>query len=110
MSYPFDRRHYRLRFPLRERPRLLLDAGEREVVDCSEGGLRYRAARGEAPAPGTPLSGRVRFRRGREVEIVGEVVRVMRGEVAVRFTAAGIPMAVMFDEQRFLRARYPMLP
>jgi hypothetical protein len=108
--YPFQRAYFRIRFPMRERPRLVVDGRELEVVDCSENGLRYRAEPGAVPAWGSEIQGELRFRRGATVEIEGTVVRRQAGEVALRLAETRIPLKIIFDEQRYLRAHYPMWP
>lgn len=108
MSYPFDRAHYRIQYPMRERPELLMEGKRREVIDCSERGLRFTCPGGPFPEPGTMLHGRVRFRRGMETQIQGTVVRIQDEEVALHLTNSEIPLAIIFGEQRYLRAHYPL--
>ena len=106
-EYPYERAHYRLAYPARERPQLLLDDTEVEVVCCSEGGLRFRAPDGPAPEPGTCVQGTLVFRFGGREEVEGAVVRVQDGEVAVHLTERGVPFSRIWEEQRWLRGRYP---
>jgi hypothetical protein len=105
-----ERALYRVQFPVTERPRLITGDRAHEVLDCSEVGIRYRAPSSWEAEVGTPVRGLVRFRRGAEVNVQGFIVRVEDQVIAVRLTEGGIPLAVMLDEQRYLRARYPMLP
>lgn len=105
-SYPHHRKHYRLAFPESERPRLVLADGTRHtVIDCSEGGLRFRVTKGEVPAIGSPVAGELRFRGGRRVAVAGTAVRFMDGEVAVELAEGGISFAVLWAEARRLRRR-----
>jgi hypothetical protein len=107
-KYPYERAHYRLAYPERERPRLLLpDDTEVEVVCCSEGGLRFRAPDGPLPEPGARVRGTLHFQHGAAEEVEGIVVRVQKGEVAVHLTGRGIPFSRMWMEQRWMRGRYP---
>lgn len=106
-KYTFDRAHYRLAYPTRERPRLVLDDAGLEVVDCSEKGLRFRLPDGPAPEVGTAVQGTLVFRRGTTVDVEGEVVRIQDGEAAVHLTERGVPFAQIWSEQRWLRSRYP---
>lgn len=106
-KYPHERAHYRLAYPALERPQLLLDDTEVEVVCCSEGGLRFRAPDGPVPEPGTRVQGTLHFRFGGTEEVEGAVVRVQDGEVAVQLTERGVPFSRIWEEQRWLRGRYP---
>lgn len=106
-GYTFERRHFRILFPLRERPRLVEPDGTRHLVlDCSEGGLRYRPTTGTAPEIGAGVVGTLHFRGGRRVEVRGTIVRVQEdGEVGVELAAGGIPFPAVWAEQRRLRRR-----
>jgi hypothetical protein len=101
-----ERAHYRIIYPLGDRPRLELGGRQHDVVDCSEGGLRFQMTSGAPPELGESVRAVVRFHEGREVEVEGPVVRVQGGHVALRL-ARGIPLAVILAEQRYLRAHYP---
>ena len=79
-----------------------------QVLDCSEVGFRYDCVGFEAPRPGDPVAGRVRFRRGRQFPVSGRVVRVTETQVVVLLDQVRIPLATIYDEQRYLRAHYPM--
>jgi hypothetical protein len=121
MRYRFQRAHFRILYPIQGRPRLILpaeaepdehaetepEAVEFEVIDCSERGVRFRPQTAP-PAVGTEISGRVRFRSGAEVAVEGVVIRIQAGEVAVHLDRRPIPLGVIYDEQRFLRARFPL--
>jgi hypothetical protein len=108
MSYPAEREHYRVVYPLKARPRIVIDGKEYAVVDCSEGGVRYEAKVDAAPDIGAPVVGRIRFRRGTELDVFGRIVRFENGAVALRLDRPGIPMAIILDEQRYLRTNFPM--
>ena len=108
MAYPIDRAHYRILYPLNERPSLRTGDDAYEVIDCSEGGLRYALGDGPSPEVGTELRGTISFRTGDDCEVSGNVVRVQAGGVAVRLIGAGIPLAIILEEQRYLRRNYPM--
>lgn len=105
--YAHERAHYRLAYPVMERPRLLLEDEGLEVVDCSERGLRFRAADGPVPELGTHVQGTLVFRLGETEEVEGAVVRVQAGEAAVHLTVRGVPFSRIWAEQRRLRSRYP---
>jgi hypothetical protein len=101
-----ERAHYRIVYPLRDRPRLELGGRQHEVVDCSGDGLRFQLTGGAPPEPGARVQSVVRFHEGREVAVEGSVVRVQGGHIALRL-ARGIPLAVILAEQRYLLAHYP---
>ena len=105
-----DRRHhYRIIYPQMVQPRFHLEgaADPARVLDCSELGLRYRPVGGARPAIGDHVRGNVHFHPRRHVEVEGEVVRVSREDVALRLLRPGIPMSMMFAEQRHLMRLYP---
>ena len=99
---------YRIPYPQDARPGFTVAGVRYDVIDCSEGGVRYVAPAEGTPELGSEVRGRIRFRRGAEIEVAGTVLRAHDGQVAVRFSGAGIPQAVIFDEQRWLRANFPM--
>src|SRR4051812_2123213 len=76
---------YRVVYPVRERPTLQVGSESFSVMDCSELGLRYQVQEAHLPTLGATVSGILHFRRGAEVPVTGEVVRVESGTVAVWF-------------------------
>jgi hypothetical protein len=105
--YTQERAHFRVKYPIDARPRLIVEGRVYDVIDCSEGGVLYFIKEGPIPEKGSAVRGRIRFKRGEEVEIAGEVVRVQNELVAWRLTEARIPLATIIAEQRYLRAHYP---
>ena len=103
MPRSYERSAYRIPYPFVESPRLIVGTQVLQVVDCSEKGLRFRAAPQEVPEVGTRVQGRLRFPRGAEVVIDGTVVRVKDDEVALHLTDAGVPFRVILQEQIHLR-------
>jgi hypothetical protein len=105
---PSRRAVYRVVYPETERPSLSVESGDHAVLDCSELGLRYEAPEDHFLSVGDRVQGRLRFRRGVELEVQGEVVRVQDGAIAVWFDPASISFGEMIAEQRYLRDRgYP---
>lgn len=102
MVFDNRRQHYRIPFPEDERPRFVVGLAISEVIECSERGLSYHpsAAPGEV---GDEIDGRLRFPRGVELPVRGEVMRVQDDCVSVALKGAGIPFAVIFQEQLHLR-------
>jgi hypothetical protein len=116
MLFSNGRAYYRVVYPERERPTFII-AGRRlsdamPVIDCSERGIRYeipleRLQPDQLPAVDDKIRGRVRFRDGTEIEIEGTVVRVAPPAIALKLQAPGVPLSVIFAEQRYLRTHYP---
>lgn len=108
VSFPYERRVFRIEYPESARPQFTFAAGVASVVDCSEDGFRYLSPTGTYPPVGTIIEGSIRFRgTPGESKVRGAVVRCQGGEVAMHLEAPGVSTAVLFAEQRFLRARYP---
>ena len=102
-----QRTHYRIVYPQQERPSFLSDYGAVPVLDCSEGGLRVELGPGQRrPSLWQHVSGRLVLRDGQEVAVKGNVVRVQGREVCLQLERPGLPLTVIFSEQRFLRTRY----
>jgi c-di-GMP-binding flagellar brake protein YcgR len=98
---PSRRAHYRILYPLAARPKLLIEGYTYEVLDISEGGLRYRTGPHAAPNIGESFRGTVRVRRGEMIHTHGNVVRHANGEVAARLVV-GIPFQTIMEEQRYV--------
>ena len=69
------------------------------VIDCSELGVRYQVPEAHRPSVGATVAGRVRFHRGVEIAVSGEVVRVQDGTVALWFRTEAIPYSEMVAER-----------
>ena len=108
MNFRFERSEYRIPYPPTARPRFIMGREERDVVDCSEKGLRYVGEQGFFPEEGAVVSGKVHLvSGGAPVEVRGVVVRVQNGEVAVHLEKPGIPVQRVFQEQRYLSRHFP---
>jgi hypothetical protein len=108
MSAPYEhsrRAVYRVVYPVTERPSFVLPDESFPVLDCSELGMRYES-RTHRPDLGTTLSGVVRCRRGAEVSVSGEVIRVESGTVAVWFRSRGIPLSDVLAERAYLASAH----
>jgi PilZ domain-containing protein len=95
---------YRVVYPVRERPTFLTKGESFSVLDCSELGMRYQTPDVHRPELGTTIAGHVRFRRGIEVPVTGEVIRTENGTVALWFRAQGIPLTEIMTERRYLES------
>jgi len=106
MKWPHERAYYRIEYPTRERPTLEAHGRVYEVIDICESGVRYRVE-DTRPKPGDSLHAKVRFRRGEEIAVSGEIIRVQDGYAAVRLDPPGVPLRIILEEQKFLLRHYP---
>jgi len=106
MKWPHERAFYRIEYPTRERPLFETDSEVLDVIDACEFGIRIQL-RMARPQKGDPVQGTIRFRRGTEVTVEGVIVRIVDGYAAIELKPPGIPLRVIFDEQKFLLRHYP---
>jgi|SRR5437868_16025 hypothetical protein len=104
MPEPSRREVYRVVYPLVERPTFEVGRYLYEVVDLSERGLRYEVRDRRMPTVGSEVGGRLQFRRGEEVPVVGQVLRAQQGEVVLQLEPP-LPFAEVLAEQRYLRGK-----
>ncbi len=97
---------YRVTYPMRERPVLVLQDAEWPIYDLSETGIRYEVATGDLPEVGEEIYGEVRFQRGDRTLIAGEVLRIEGRRIALRLEPPGVPFRILLEEQQFLRTKY----
>ena len=97
------RQHYRVRYPAAETARFVFGSTISEIFECSERGLRFRAA-GEPLEEGTRVNGRISMRHGKEVRISGTVVWSQDGSVALNLDRLPIPFLAIMREQLYLRS------
>ena len=100
---------YRIQYPLMGRPQLRLPERVLQVLDASEFGLRVEL--GSPPfdvAPGSRVEGKLRLAQGVVCNIRGACARVGDSDFAIVFAEdARLRLPVIFEEQRFLRAKFP---
>ena len=108
MTTQTGRAYFRISYPLAERPQFILGDAVHQVIDCAEAGFRFHMGGFEIPELGTTLGARIRLRRGATVDVRARVVWTSSDEVAVALTDSRIPLAIIYDEQRYLRKHYPM--
>jgi len=104
-----SRRHFRIRYPLRLRPRLEVEGVSAAVIDVSEGGIRIVYQKGMPLLPGDAVACEVKFCCGDGATLSGNVIRVTEQDVAFSL-ARGISFSIIVREQRALRTRqrYPV--
>jgi hypothetical protein len=96
------RKHYRIVYPLTERPSFAHNDSICEVIECSERGLRFRAEERQPPLH-SRVAGRLALRHGLEIEVSGMVVRKSEGGVALHLDLQPIPFVAVMREQLYLR-------
>jgi PilZ domain len=103
VQYRFERAYYRVWYPLRLRPTLLIGAERFNVVDVSERGLRF-VAMSQGPMLGTGVVARLFLPEVDPIEVEGIVVRRDARHAALSLVR-GIPFHVILDQQRLLHQR-----
>jgi PilZ domain len=105
------RAHYRVEYPVHDRPGFTAGALRGSVTDCSETGVRVLfpadLAQDATVLVGHRMSATIRFARGEVAEVEGEVVRYDGRNLSLRLDAAKLPFGLIIKEQWWLRARYP---
>ena len=110
MTAPDERRwHYRVEYPERAMPVVDTRDGPARMLDVSEAGLRYELPIGAPPPEADEeFTAVLRFHDARKVEVRVVITRVSGRRVSARIAAPGIPLNVMFAEQRWLMRHYPL--
>ena len=98
------RSHFRVVYPIEERPTFNVGRFFHEVVDLSEKGLRYEVRDRRVPTVGTKVSGTLAFKRGHELTINGEVLRA-RGGLVVIILEPALDFGEVLAEQQYLRGK-----
>ncbi len=102
MPYDRDREHFRIPYPMAARPTFRLVGQSFEVVDVSEGGLKFLVGEADPPPVGEMLSGALTLVRGDTVVVTGRVLRVAEGLVVLQLETY-LPFRLILEEQRYLR-------
>jgi hypothetical protein len=96
------REFYRVEYPIRLRPTIVLAGRTHRVLDLSETGLRYLLGGAEPPHEGVEVEGEVCFDDGERCTIRGVRLR-LEGETCALQLVVGMPLARVIAEQRLLR-------
>jgi hypothetical protein len=105
MTEASRRAHFRIVYPLVERPAFEVGRFVYEVIDCSELGLRFEVRDRRVITVGTQMEGTVVFRRGESINVTGQVLRSQGGMVVLVLDAPGITFSGILGEQRYLRSK-----
>ncbi len=105
---PSERRtHYRLRYPIAERPTARIEDRDYEVSEISERGVKIRLESVSGLAVEQRFAGVLRFEDGETLGIEGVVLR-SDGKESVLKLAQGISQKRIVAEQIRLRQKYPL--
>ena len=103
------RDHFRIVYPKEDRPRFTSGGLTFWVVDLAEQGMKFRSD-GVVPwHDGDALRGRIAFHDDGFVDVEGNVLRHVAGNVVATFTR-GVPLARIMEEQRWLIRKQKSLP
>lgn len=101
-----QRRHYRIRFPIAERPVFEFNGKHYVVLDLSEQGLSFAIESGDSIAKNTKLiAGRIVFNDKEAVNVTGTILR-KSDEHVVLVLKQGIPLSIVMKQQRLLLQKY----
>ncbi|MGB1580812.1 MAG: PilZ domain-containing protein [Nevskiales bacterium] len=107
VSYLYERRRkYRLRYPIAERPVLLINDVSYRVSDLSEGGMQVVFGEDQRVPEDFPFKGTIRYVDGEEVVIVGKVLRSNQKGFTSEFEQ-GVSLRRIMRDQIRLRKQYP---
>lgn len=99
-----DRRSlFRVLYPERQRPTIVIGRHSYSVLDCAESGFRYEQLTGELPAVGSTLCGVIKLHHGTEVQVRGTVARLKERQVVIALGSNRIPFGHILREQQYMR-------
>ncbi|MEA4908006.1 MAG: PilZ domain-containing protein [Chloroflexi bacterium] len=96
------RQHFRINYPARYAPVIMIRGRGYQVIDLSEVGIRFVNAR-RIPLPDDIFQAEIRFNDGETVPVVGKVIRIQNDQVAMLLLIKNIPYRKLLSEQAFLR-------
>jgi hypothetical protein len=103
---PQNRKHFRLRYPLPSRPRLIVNGLPFQVTEISESGSKVLLdAHDQSNLNGDP-EGVFCFHDETSIKVVVSFVRMAEDEVVLKLTPP-IPLQVIMAEQRWILSQYP---
>ena len=103
------RRHYRVRYPVLRRPLMDVWGRRYEVIDISEGGVRFQCPDSQGIAAGQQVRAVITFDDMGKAEVEGTVVRIEPRHVALQLSV-GVPYSRIVREQLHLLSRSATRP
>jgi hypothetical protein len=106
-NYSKHRQYYRIRYPLSYRPKIRIQNEDYGgvVVELSERGVRFICEGNIILSEGSALEVNITFRDGESFELTGEILRVTKEGVIVRFLD-WLPLSRVMKEQIYLRNHF----
>jgi hypothetical protein len=106
-NYSKQRQYYRIRYPLSYRPKVRIQGEdyESDAVELSERGIRFLYEGKIILSEGLDLEVNVTFHDGESFELKGEILRVAKEDVIVRFSDS-LPPSRIIQEQIYLRNHF----
>ncbi|MHA2403904.1 MAG: PilZ domain-containing protein [Candidatus Kariarchaeaceae archaeon] len=103
-NYNRRRQYYRIRYPLSYRPKARIHGEdyEGEVVELSERGVRFLYEGKFILSEGLDLEITITFHNGESFELQGEILKVTKEDIIVRFFN-WLPLSRIMMEQLYLR-------
>ena len=99
------RRHYRVRYPITVRPLFVSQLGTFEVVELSEGGIKFRFDRDSLEYLNFTIFGEIQFHDGKSVPIQGNIIRLERNRAVAQLTSQIPPKRIRKEELLVIRKR-----
>ena len=103
-----QREYFRLSYPRRMMPTILIDETEYRISEISERGLRIQVQTLAGFPPGGEVTGIITFKDGARIEISGVTLRWDKREVIVA-PLEGVTFRRIVIEQRSLIREFPLL-
>lgn len=101
------REYYRIEYPVNDRPALLSMDDEFEVIDISEGGVKFKADSTESFSIGDVLGAKIKFSDNNMFDCTGRVVRIDDDNVAINHLHH-IPLERIRAEHLLLIQKYKL--
>ena len=101
-----QRQHFRIEYPIPDRPKVEIDGKLYPVLDLSEKGLKLLGGPRFKPKTTTKIHGKVYFHDKTMCHVIGVVLRVNDDESVVLKLSDGVPLPKIMDEQRQLIRKY----
>jgi len=103
---PQKRDHFRIVFPLGQRPCLVADLAEWDIVDLSENGAKIAVNCRTSLCSREKFAATIRFHDGTAAEVTASVQRQENEQVVLQF-AEEVPYSLIMAEQRRLLRIFP---